>query len=106
VPNLGCVARRPRDLYQGIYHLAARASDTRHLFVNDQDREDFLERLAATWERFELALLSYVLMGSHYHALVRIPDGSRTRSSGSTASTRAGTTVATDAAPTSSVPTR
>jgi len=68
------VARRPRDLYQGIYHLAARASDTRHLFVNDQDREDFLERLAATWERFELALLSYVLMGSHYHALVRIPD--------------------------------
>ena len=74
MPNLGCVARRPRDLYQGIYHLAARASDTRHLFVNDQDREDFLERLAATWERFELALLSYVLMGSHYHALVRIPD--------------------------------
>src|SRR5437588_11634700 len=31
-------------------------------------------RPSAIWQRFELALLSYVLMGSHYHALVRIPD--------------------------------
>ena len=67
--------RRPRSLYEGIYHLAARASDTRYLFVSDRDREEFLARLATTCERFELALLSYVLMGSHYHALLRIPDG-------------------------------
>ena len=66
--------RRPRNLYAGIYHLAAHASDTRYLYVSDQDREDFLERLARIWEKFELALLSYVLLGSHYHALVRIPD--------------------------------
>jgi putative transposase len=68
------VPRRPRNLSAGIYHLAARASDTRHLFLSDRDRADFLERLATTWEHFELALLSYVLMGSHYHALVRIGD--------------------------------
>jgi putative transposase len=68
------VARPLRSLYAGIYHLAARGSDERYLFVSDRDREDFLELLAATWERFELALLSYVLMGSHYHALARIPD--------------------------------
>lgn len=68
------MARPLRDLYAGIYHLAARGSDQRHLFVGDRDREDFLDRLAATWERFELALLSYVLLGSHYHAVVRIPD--------------------------------
>jgi putative transposase len=73
-PSLGYVGRRPRNLYQGIYHLAARGSDTRHLFLRDEDREEFLERLAAIWAHFELALLSYVLMGSHYHALVRIPD--------------------------------
>ena len=66
--------RRLRSFHEGIYHLAARGSDTRYLFVDDQDRQDFLDRLAATWENFELALLSYVLMGSHYHALVRIPD--------------------------------
>jgi REP-associated tyrosine transposase len=68
------VPRRPRNLYTGIYHLAAHGSDERHLYISDQDREDFLERLARIWEKFELALLSYVLLGSHYHALVRIPD--------------------------------
>ena len=71
--------RRPRSLYEGIYHLAARGSDTRYLFVSDRDREDFLDRLATTCERFELSLLSYVLMGSHYHALLRIPDARLSR---------------------------
>ena len=73
------MARRPRNLYEGIYHLAARGSDTRQLFVREEDREEFLERLAAIWEHFELALLSYVLMGTHYHALVRIPDARLSR---------------------------
>jgi putative transposase len=73
------MGRRPRDLCDGIYHLAAHGSDTRHLFVTDRDRQDFLERLAAICERFELALLSYVLLGNHYHALVRIPDARLSR---------------------------
>jgi len=68
------VPRRPRSLSEGIYHLAARGSDTRYLFACDDDREDFLDRLATTCERFELGLLSYVLMGTHYHTLLRIPD--------------------------------
>ena len=66
--------RPPRQLYGGIYHLAAHGSDTRHLFLSDDERVEFLERLAAIWAHFELALLSYVLMGSHYHVLVRISD--------------------------------
>jgi REP-associated tyrosine transposase len=73
-PSLGYVGRPRRNLYEGIYHLAARGSDKRHLFLRDEDREEFLERLTTIWAHFELALLSYVLMGSHYHALVRIPD--------------------------------
>jgi hypothetical protein len=102
-PNIGGVPRRPRNLYDGIYHLAARGSDIRHLFLNDGDREEFLERLAATWAYFELALISYVLMGSHYHALVRIPTrGSRALCSTSIPSTHAGTTGVTGAALTSS----
>jgi REP element-mobilizing transposase RayT len=97
------VGRPPRNLFAGIYHLAARGSDTRHLFLRDEDREEFLERLAAIWAYFELALLSYVLMGSHYHALVRIPDARLSQAlQHSTPSTRAGTTGGTDAAPTSS----
>jgi putative transposase len=74
-PNLDCVPRHPRAFTDGIYHLGARGSDTRDLFLNDDDREDFLDRLTPLYEQFELGLVSYVLMGSHYHTLVRIPDG-------------------------------
>jgi REP element-mobilizing transposase RayT len=73
------VPRPPRSLAPGIYHLAAHGSDVRHLFRDVQDREDFLSRLAAVFERLELALVSYVLLGNHYHALVRIPDARLSR---------------------------
>jgi putative transposase len=68
------MARPRRSCHPGVYHLTAHGSDTRHLFLNDEDREDFLARLASNVERFELALLSWVLLGNHYHALIRIED--------------------------------
>jgi putative transposase len=68
------MARRPRLHVAGIYHLTPHGSDHRYLFLGDDDREDFLARLRDACERSELALLSYVLMGSHYHALLRVPD--------------------------------
>ena len=71
--------RRPRALTAGIYHLAAHGSDTRYLYLDVEDRTDFLSRLAKVCERFELALISYVLLGNHYHALVRIPDARLSR---------------------------
>jgi REP element-mobilizing transposase RayT len=73
------VGRQPRILWAGIYHLAVHGSDTRRLFVGDDDREDFLLRLASACERFELALVSYVLLGNHYHALLRVPDARLSR---------------------------
>jgi putative transposase len=73
------MARSLRLLAAGIYHLTAHGSDTRYLFVDDQDRADFLERLAVVCERFELGLLSYVLLGNHYHGLLRVPDARLSR---------------------------
>jgi putative transposase len=69
------MGRRPRSLEAGIYHVAAHSSDTRRLFVTDDDREEFLALFASACERFEVALVSYVLMSNHYHALVRITHG-------------------------------
>src|SRR6266581_8864225 len=66
--------RRARSFAEGIYHVGSHGSDDRHLFVNDEDRNDFLDRLAAIWKQFELELLSYVLLGNHYHTLLRVPD--------------------------------
>ena len=73
-PTLDAMPRRPRLLFPGIYHLTAHGSDKRYLFLDDADRESFLTRLAGTCERFDLTLLSYVLMGSHYHALLQVID--------------------------------
>jgi putative transposase len=69
------MARRPRSFCEGLYHLAAHASDTRLLFLSEYDRTSFLERLALVLERFELRLVAYVLMGTHYHLLLSTPDG-------------------------------
>jgi putative transposase len=66
--------RAPRAFAEGIFHLAAHASDLRYLFLTDDDRQTFLDRLALACERFELGVLSYVLMGNHYHVILRIPD--------------------------------
>jgi putative transposase len=69
------VPRKPRAYAEGVFHIAAHGSDLRHLFSRDDDRADFLDRLGLVCERFELALLSYALMGTHYHTIVATPDG-------------------------------
>jgi putative transposase len=69
------MARRPRNFVEGIYHVACQASDTRFLFLDDLDRQIFLEGLASICDRYELGLVTYTLMGNHYHLVVSIPDG-------------------------------
>jgi putative transposase len=64
------VPRRPRSFFEGLYHIAPHASDRRRLFLGDDDRRMFLERLAQVVERFELGLVAYTLMGTHYHAVL------------------------------------
>jgi putative transposase len=68
------VARAPRAFQAGIYHLGSHGSDDRCLFLSDPEREVFLEGLGKVLERFELGLVSYTLMGNHYHLLLRIAD--------------------------------
>ena len=66
--------RAPRAFFEGIYHLASHASDRRYLFASDAERETFLVRLALIFERFELRLVAYTLMGNHYHLVLVTPD--------------------------------
>jgi putative transposase len=66
--------RPPRAFVDGLYHLGSHGSDTRHLFLSDEDRALFLERLERTLERFDLPLVEYALLGNHYHLVVSTPD--------------------------------
>ena len=43
--------RRLRSFAEGIYHVGSHGSDERDLFLNDEDHNDFLDRLAAVWRR-------------------------------------------------------
>ena len=54
-----------------IYHVLSRGNERRDIFVDDDDRRMFLDTLGEMAERFELDIAAYVLMGNHYHLLLR-----------------------------------
>lgn len=56
----------------GWYHVTARGNERKDIFRSDRDREHFLEVLAELGERFGLEVHAYVLMGNHYHLLLRM----------------------------------
>jgi putative transposase len=72
--SLDRMARPLRNFGPSLYHVTSHASDDRELFLVAEDRSSFLQRLARICKRFELELVSFVLMGNHYHAIMRTPD--------------------------------
>jgi len=67
------MARPLRNPNEGLYHVTARASDTRLLFDTDASRNKFLDRLAATFATLEIGLVTWTLMGTHYHLVTDSP---------------------------------
>ena len=55
------------------YHIMARGDGGKDVFVNDFDREAFLDVLKRACERFGWRVHAYVLMGNHYHLLLETP---------------------------------
>jgi putative transposase len=66
------MSRAWRIEYPGaLYHLLSRGNERRDIFVDDDDRRMFMDTLGEMAERFELDIAAYVLMGNHYHLLLR-----------------------------------
>jgi len=66
------MARAWRIEYEGaLYHVLSRGNERRDIFLDDDDRRMFLTGLAEAGERFALDVFGYVLMGNHYHLLLR-----------------------------------
>ena len=59
------------DQEDTFYHVLNRGNERRAVFRDVQDCEGFLSRLGRCSQRFSLAVYAYVLMGNHYHLLVR-----------------------------------
>lgn len=66
------MSRAWRIEYPGaLYHVLSRGNERRDIFADDDDRRMFLDTLGEMVERFELDIAAYVLMGNHYHLLLR-----------------------------------
>ena len=62
------MARLWRIQYEAaVYHIAARGNNRLEIFLDEADREYFLNLLARTSARFELRVLAFCHMSNHYH---------------------------------------
>ncbi|HUV66069.1 MAG TPA: transposase, partial [Sedimentisphaerales bacterium] len=59
------------DQEDTFYHVLNRGNEQRLIFRDTRDHEGFLMRLGRCSQRFSLSVYAYVLMGNHYHLLVR-----------------------------------
>jgi putative transposase len=66
------MAREWRIEYEGaLYHVLSRGNERRNIFVDDKDRNLFLDTAGEMSQRFEVDIGAYVLMDNHYHLLMR-----------------------------------
>lgn len=66
------MGRAWRIEYEGaLYHLMSRGNDGQDIYLNDTDRNIFLDTISEMSERFKVDIIAYVLMSDHYHLLVR-----------------------------------
>jgi len=63
----------------GLYHITARGNAGSDIFLENSDREHFLEILARSVERFRWTCHAYCLMGNHYHLLIETPEPNLSR---------------------------
>ncbi len=64
--------RQPRlDAPGALHHVMGRGIDRIKIFRNRKDRDDFLERLAGLCKINALQVYAWVLMGNHFHLLIR-----------------------------------
>ncbi len=69
------MARQWRIEYPGaLYHVLSRGNGGQDIFLSDQDRHVFLELLQEVSERFGIHICAYMLMGNHYHLLLKITE--------------------------------
>lgn len=70
------MARHVRLEYEGaIYHVTSRGNERSDIFVEDNDKERFLEKLGANVAQHHVRLYAYVVMNNHDHLLIETPRG-------------------------------
>jgi len=66
------VGRKPRVEYEGaVYHVIQRGNNREYIFKNDEDKSYLLKRIEDCKQKMGFNLLGYVVMGNHYHLILR-----------------------------------
>ncbi|HEY2094570.1 MAG TPA: transposase [Thermoanaerobaculia bacterium] len=74
------MARALRTDFPGaVHHVTSRGNERRPIFIDDRDREMFLEFLGRAVKRFGWSLTAYVLMTNHFHLVVQTPEPNLSR---------------------------
>ena len=74
------MARQWRIEYPGaIYHVLSRGNGRQDIFLDDDDRFAFLDLLQSLADRYEIEVYAYVLMGNHYHLLLKTQEPNLSR---------------------------
>lgn len=69
------MARPLRIEYSGaVYHVTSRGNARERIFVNDADRQVFLEIMGTVIKKYNWLCHSYCLMDNHYHVLLETSD--------------------------------
>ena len=58
-----------------MYHITSRSNEKGAIFLEDEDRVKFLERLEDYHDRFGILIHNYVLMNNRYHLILETPRG-------------------------------
>ncbi|MBK8598379.1 MAG: transposase [Holophagales bacterium] len=62
-----------------LWHVTSRGNERREVFVDDEDRREFVRLLGRSVELFGWKLHAWVLMGNHYHLFVGTPEATLSR---------------------------
>jgi REP element-mobilizing transposase RayT len=62
-----------------LWHVTSRGNERHDVFLDDEDRREFLRFLGRSVELFGWKLHAWVLMGNHYHLLVGTPEATLSR---------------------------
>lgn len=58
-----------------LYHVTSRGDGQEDIYLDDNDRRNYLAVLKEVCKRFNWVVHAYCLMTNHYHVLVETPDG-------------------------------
>lgn len=63
------------ELAGGLYHVTSRGNGRQDIYLDDGDRQNWLDLLGETCSRFNWACHAYCLMTNHYHIVIETIEG-------------------------------